>query len=66
MTYIIPSTRHSSRTDHPCNSGRRAKFARQMVFAEFGYRHARALGEIDFVDRRPDEIPMHSPDARFQ
>ncbi len=31
-----------------------AKVARATVFAEFG-RHARALDQVDFVDRLPDQ-----------
>ena len=39
------------------NSKQRAQFARQMVLAEFGYRHGRALDQSDFVDRLPHQRP---------
>ena len=32
-----------------------AGFARDIVFAEFGYRHARALDYGDFTDRLPSQ-----------
>ncbi len=35
--------------EHP----HRAGFARDIVFAEFGYRHARAIDYDGFVDRNP-------------
>jgi hypothetical protein len=35
----------------------RAKFARRMVFSEFGYRYARALDYDNFRDRKPGELP---------
>jgi hypothetical protein len=31
----------------------RADFARQATIAEFGWRHARALDQADFEDRKP-------------
>ena len=37
---------------------RRAGFARDIVFAEFGYRHARALDYDAFVDRMPNQAPL--------
>ncbi len=36
----------------------RAGFARDIVFAEFGYQHARALDYPDFVDRKPATAPV--------
>ena len=36
----------------------RAGFARDMVFAEFGYRHARAIECGGFVDRKPNPAPV--------
>ncbi len=35
----------------------RAGFARDMVFAEFGYRHARALDYDGFIDRKHNLAP---------
>lgn len=37
---------------------RRADFARDIVFAEFGYRHARAIDYDEFVDRTPTAAPV--------
>ena len=37
---------------------RRAGFARDIVFAEFGYQHARALDYPGFVDRTPTAAPV--------
>ena len=39
----------------------RAKFARRMVFLQFGYRYARAIDYDNFVDRRPSDVPKPSP-----
>ena len=36
--------------------GRRG-FARDIVFAEFGYQHGRAIDYDDFIDRAPDQLP---------
>ncbi len=36
----------------------RDNFARDAVFAEFGYRHARALDYDAFVDRVPNQTPL--------
>ena len=44
-------------------SKRRTAFARDVVFAEFRPRDARALDRDDFVDRRPHELPRLSPEA---
>ena len=38
---------------------RRAQFARQMMFEEFGHRYGRAIDQADFVDRLPHEPPPH-------
>ena len=43
----------------------RANFARAAVFAEFG-RNAFAIDQDDFQDRKPWELPMRSPTARFR
>ena len=40
---------------------RRTRFARRMVFEEFGYRYARALDYNEFVDRRPGALPKPAP-----
>ncbi len=34
---------------------RRRNFARAMVFEAFKYKHARALDQGTFIDRRPDQ-----------
>ncbi len=47
------SLQASKKQAHP----HRAGFARDMVFAEFGYRHARALDYEGFVDRTPNPAP---------
>ncbi len=62
--YANPSPR-STRTDRPFSPGRhhRANFARAAVISEFG-RHARALDQGDFEDRKPWERPVRSPEAR--
>ncbi len=67
MSITIPLARRSSRADRPFNPGRRhrAGFARAAVFEEFG-RHAWALDQADFQDRKPWEMPNSSPDARFR
>ena len=43
---------------------RRARFARRMVFEEFGYRYAQALDYDRFLDRKPDQTPRPSPEVR--
>jgi hypothetical protein len=57
-TATTPSTRRASR-NRTATSIRcpRAKFARRMVFEQFGYRHARAIDYDKFVDRKPGELP---------
>ena len=67
MSITTPTARNSSRA-RPFNPGRRhrANFARGVVFAEFGYRHGRAIDYADFVDRRPDQSPMPAPGARLK
>ena len=54
MTLYNSLPRNSSRADHPLDPHRRhrANFARAAVFAEFG-RHAFALDQGDFEDRKP-------------
>ena len=37
---------------------RRAEFARQMMFEEFGHRYGRAIDQGDFVDRPPHQRPL--------
>ena len=36
----------------------RAGFARDMVFEEFGYQHARAIDYVGFIDRKPNLAPV--------
>ena len=57
----------SSHVDSPFNPGRRhrANFARQAVFAEFKSRDAKAILDVNIIDRRPDEMPGLSPEARL-
>jgi hypothetical protein len=64
MTVYSKPFPHSSRTR---NSDRRhrADFARAAVFAEFG-RHAWALDQGDFVDRKPWQMPTRSPEATLR
>ena len=59
------NARRLGRTSHPSNPDRRhrADFARAAVFAEFG-RHAWALDQADFKDRKPGQMPARAPDAR--
>ena len=68
MTITTLPARNSSRTGRPYNPGRRhrADFARAAVYAEFGYRHERAVDYVDFVDRRPDQAPLSAPGARLK
>ncbi len=67
MTYTTPRTRATSRR-RPFNPGRRhrADFARQATIAAFGWHFARALDQADFVDRRPGQFPLPSPEARYR
>ena len=37
---------------------RRGGFARGIVFAEFGSKHARALDYDGFIDRKPNQAPL--------
>ena len=52
---------------NPTRSDRRhrADFARQATITAFGH-HARALDWDDFADRKPGEMPVPSPEARFK
>ena len=67
MSHITPRTRTSSPTGNPSNPDRRYRtdFARAAVFAEFG-RHAFALDQGDFVDRKPWQMPSRAPEARLR
>ncbi len=58
MSYITLRRGFSSRTNSPSNPSRRhrADFARQATIAAFGWRHARAIDQADFVDRRPGDV----------
>ena len=55
MSITTPDARRLGRTNHPSGPDRRvrADFARQAVIAAFGWRHARALDQADFEDRKP-------------
>ena len=65
MLYTTSSVRRTSRAARSFNPDqfRRDSFARQAVIAEFG-RHAWALDQADFEDRKPREMPTPSPEAR--
>ena len=60
MTFYTTAARASSANRHS-NPGRRhrADFARQATIAAFG-RHARALDQADFIDRRPGDLPRRA------
>ncbi len=68
MTFTTSPARCPSRTDRPINPDRHRhdNFARAAVFAEFRARDAKAILDVDFIDRAPDELPMSSPEARFK
>ncbi len=65
MTFYTTTTRDARRVNPPFSLGRhhRANFARQAVIAAFGWRHARALDQADFVDRMPDQAGCRHSDA---
>ncbi len=65
MTYTTPPARAASRR-RPFNPGRRhrANFARQATIDAFGWHFARTLDQAGFVDRRPGQLPLLSPEAR--
>ena len=67
MSITTPTARNSSRTDRPFNPGqrRRGGFARAAVHMAFG-RNAKALDQVNFEDRKPLQMPMRSPTARFK
>ncbi len=66
MSITIFPRAHSSRADRPINPDRHRhdNFARAAVFAEFRARDAKAILDVNFIDRRPDEMPGLSPEAR--
>ena len=49
-----------TRQPHLIQARRRANFARDLVFAEFGYQHGRALDYGNFVDRQPNQLSRWS------
>ena len=67
MSLTTHATRRLGRANHPSNPDRRhrASFARDADFATFG-RHAWALDQADFEDRKPWLLPGRSPDSRFR
>lgn len=67
MTYTTSPARRLGRTNPPFNPGprHRADFARQATIDAFGWHFARALDQVDFVDRAPGQFPLASPEARF-
>ena len=58
MTFYTTTARDTRRVNPLVNPSRhyRADFARQAVISAFGWRHARALDQANFVDRRPGDI----------
>ncbi len=59
-----PTARRLGRARNPHNSRRHhADFARAAVIVEFGWHHAKALDQGDFIDRLPGEMPRLSPEA---
>ena len=58
MTFYTTTTRGASHTNHLPNPSRRhrADFARQATIAAFGWRHARALDQADFIDRASGDV----------
>ncbi len=65
MSITTSPARNSSRADRPYNPGQRhhrADFARAATISAFG-RNAWALDHADFVDRKPWEMPVRSPEA---
>ena len=58
MTFYTTTACAASRAN-PLDPNRRhrADFARQAVIAAFGWRHARALDQGNFVDRLPGDAP---------
>ncbi len=68
MFPTIPPARAARHADRPFFTGQRhrATFARQATIDAFGWHHARALDQGNFVDRAPGEMPKSSPEARFR
>ncbi len=63
MFRYIYSARLSSGPDPRSCSTQRAGYARGAVYAEFPFKHARALDYGGFVDRRPNQTPRPAPEA---
>ena len=57
-TYTKSASGATAPPDNP-TPNRRADFARDAVYAEFRPGDARALDQVYFVDRRPDQEPRH-------
>ena len=66
MSHTTTRSRAASRASKPSTTDRRVRagFARAAVFAEFGC-HARSLDQADFEDRKPWQLLVPSPEARF-
>ena len=56
--------KHTPLSNHP-NRRVRSSFARAAVHLAFGH-HAWVLDQTDFVDRKPGEMPVPSPEARIR
>ena len=68
MTYTTSPARRPGRINPSFNPGRRhhADFARAAVIVEFGWHHAKALDQGNFIDRLPGEMPRSSPETRLR
>jgi hypothetical protein len=62
---LHPQNSRSHRRAQEQRPDTRARFARRMTFAEFGYRHGRPLDYENFRDRRPCDSPRPSPEHRM-
>ena len=62
MTSYTNTPRVASRADHPSS----ANFARQVTIDAFGWHHAKALDQGDFVDHLPGELPRSAQGSRSQ
>ena len=60
MSSNTPTARNSSSSNRPLDPRRRhrADFARDIMFAEFGYQHAKAIDYDGFCDRKPTLADM--------
>ena len=66
ITTTTPTCAASRRRSYNPSRHHGADFARQATIDTFGWRHARALDQADFLDRQPGDMPKSSPEARFR